>query len=44
MLQKYDNLSVASIVLHPQMAPKSLVAGALPRTPLGEHTTLPQTP
>ena len=30
--------------LHPENAPKSLAAGALPQTPLGELTALPQTP
>jgi len=30
--------------LQPENAPKSLVAGALPQTPLGELTVLPQTP
>ena len=32
----------ASILV--QNAPKSLAAGALPQTPLGEPTALPQTP
>ena len=30
--------------LHPENAPKSLAAGALLQTPLGELTALPQTP
>jgi len=30
--------------LDPQNAPKSLAAGVLPQTPLGELTALPQTP
>jgi len=30
--------------LRPENAPKSLAAGALPQTPLGELTALPQPP
>ena len=30
--------------LHPQNAPKSLAAGALPQTPLWELTSLPRPP
>ena len=30
--------------LHPENAQKSLAAGALPQTPLGELTALPQNP
>ena len=40
----YDILSAANVVFHAQNVPKSLAAGAPPRTPLGELTTLPQTP
>jgi len=34
----------AEAFLDPHNAPKSLAAGALPQTPLGELTALPQTP
>jgi len=34
----------AEAFLNPHNAPKSLAAGALPQTPLGELTALPQTP
>jgi len=36
-------LDVISTVLGPQNAPKSLAAGALPRTPMGKLTALLQT-
>ena len=42
--QTYSELFAPEASILVQNAPKSLAAGALPQTPLGELTALPQTP
>jgi len=38
------NIVPPAVFLHPENAPKSLAAGASPRTPLGELIALPRPP
>jgi len=42
--KKMSNLLPSDVFFQAENAPKPFSAGALPRTPLGELATLPQTP